>query len=384
MRRAHAAAQGARAPKRQAHALGQQPYALRPQPQAVSQQPHTPGRRRLLAGAAAIALAAAGAPAAATLPAVLQRPALPMAQATGAALLAAARAGRRLVVAGERGIVLTSDDHGQHWTQARVPVQVSLTSLAFADARRGWACGHFGVLLRTDDAGASWTLALDGQRAAQLALQAAADDAQRQAAQRLVQQGPDKPLFDVDAGSGHLFAVGAYGLALQARDGADWQSLAPRLPNPRHLHLYGLRTAGERVFIAGEQGLLLRSGNRGASFEALASPYKGSFFGLLATAGGSLLAYGLRGNVFRSGDGGDTWAQVGDGVPVGLGAALQRGDGRIVLAAQNGDLLLSHDDGRRFRRQPAASPFPAAALVEADGDWLVLAGLRGLRRVALA
>lgn len=338
-------------------------------------------RRSLLAGAG-LALAAARAQAA--LPAVLQQEALRTALAPRAALLAAARAGRRIVVAGERGIVLCSDDDGQTWAQSRVPVQVSLTALAFTDERRGWAAGHFGVLLRTEDAGASWSLQLDGARAAQLALQGATDEAQRRAAQRKVDEGPDKPWFDLAPGGGRLLAVGAYGLALEWRDGAAPQSFAQRLPNPRQLHLYGVRRAGERIFIAGEQGLLLRSNDGGASFEALASPYKGSFFGVLITAAGSVLAYGLRGNIFRSTDGGGSWTQVGNPVPVGIGAGLQRSDGRIVLVAQNGDLLTSRDDGASFRREAATPPFPAAALAVTDSGPIVLAGLRGVKRHAAA
>ena len=63
-----------------------------------------------------------------------------------------------------------------------------------------------------------------------------------------------------------------------------------------------LLTAPMLVLLAGEQGLLLKSGDGGASFGALASPYKGSFFGLLAARTGTLVAYGLRGNAFRSAD----------------------------------------------------------------------------------
>jgi photosystem II stability/assembly factor-like uncharacterized protein len=178
--------------------------------------------------------------------------------------------------------------------------------------------------------------------------------------------------------------VGAYGLALEARGSAALQSFAQRLPNPRQLHLHGVCVAGERVFIVGEQGLLLRSSDRGETFESLASPYKGSFFGVLASASGSVLAYGLRGNIFRSGDAGNTWGQVGTPVPVSISAAIQRSDGSIVLVAQNGDLLLSRDDGKTFQRRPALAPFPAAALAEAEGEWLVVAGLRGVQRQALA
>lgn len=338
-------------------------------------------RRRLLAGAGAAALAG---PAGAALPAVLQRPALATPLATGAALLAAGRAGPRVLLAGERGIVIGSDDGGRQWTQARVPVQVGLTALAFVDERHGWAAGHFGSLLASADGGRSWTLQLDGARAAQLTLEAATDEAQRKAAQRKVAEGPDKPFFDLEAAGGRVLAVGAYGLAFESRDGSHWQSFAHRLPNPKQLHLYAVRSVGEHVFVAGEQGLLLRSSDRGASFEALPSPYKGSFFGLLAARSGTLLAFGLRGSLYRSTDHGNRWQAVASGVPVGLGAGLERADGTLLLLAQSGDLLVSRDDGQHFERHAAAPPFPAAAFAEGDAQHLVLAGLRGLKRQELA
>ena len=337
-------------------------------------------KRRAFTGGAVVA-ALAG-PASAALPAVLQRPAAATPHAQGAAMLALARAGRRLVAAGERGIVLTSDDDGRHWAQAQVPVQVSLTALRFADERRGWAAGHLGVLLATHDGGASWTLQLDGAQAARYTFLSTGDAAQRKSVPRLVQDGLDKPLFDLDVQGRQVLAVGAYGLAFEIpAGGAGWAPFAQRLPNPRRLHLYGVRSIGDWVFIAGEQGLLLRSDDRGSSFEVLRSPYKGSFFGLLATRSGTLVAYGLRGNAFRSADYGGSWSVVDTGAPVSLSAGIERADGTLLLLAQNGDLLISRDDGRSFERRPTAPSFPAAALVAADGGALVLAGLRGLKRL---
>lgn len=340
-------------------------------------------KRRTFTGGAV--MAALAGPAYAALPAVLQRPASATPHAQGAAMLAMARAGRRLVAAGERGIVLTSDDHGQHWTQAQVPVQVSLTALRFADARRGWAAGHLGVLLATTDGGASWALQLDGAQAARYTFLAGGDAAQHRSVPRLVQEGLDKPLFDIDEQGAHVLAVGAYGLAFEMRPGGTgWAPFAQRLPNPKRLHLYGVRSIGDWVFIAGEQGLLLRSGDRGSSFEVLRSPYKGSFFGLLATRSGTLLAYGLRGNAFRSEDYGSHWSVVDTGAPVSISAGIERADGVLLLLAQNGDLLISRDDGRKFERRPAEPSFPAAAMAATDGGALVLAGLRGLKRLEIA
>jgi len=335
-------------------------------------------RRLAFLALACVVSAQAAAPA----PAALAEPALVSPKALGAATLAVARAGDRLVAAGERGTVLWSDDGGKAWQQAQVPVRSGFTALRFVDAQNGWAAGHLGVILKTSDGGKTWTKQLDGLQAAQAMLAAASDDASRRAAQRLVEEGADKPWFDLDAiDAQHAVAVGAYGLAMATRDGGKtWEPLPMRAANPRGLHLYGVRVVGEQWFIAGEQGLLLRSGDGGATFAMLASPYKGSFFGLLASPAGTLLAYGLRGSVYRSADAGASWDKVELGTPLSLQAGIaQRGE--LTLLAQSGELFISADDGRTFtRKAPPAGPLPAAGLAAApDGAW-VIASLRGTRR----
>jgi photosystem II stability/assembly factor-like uncharacterized protein len=325
---------------------------------------------------------------AAKVPAVLSQAALITPKALGAATLAVARAGDRLVAVGERGTVLLSDDHGASWRQAQVPVQATLTAVCFADARSGWAAGHLGVILRSDDGGATWHKQLDGVQAAELVKQAAqrAGDAGALAqAERLVEEGADKPFFDlefIDAQRG--FAVGAYNLMFATIDGGkSWAALGPRLPNPKNLHLYGVRARGRTLVIAGEQGLLLRSTDGGASFSALASPYKGSFFGLLQTRGGALVAYGLRGTAYRSGDEGQHWDKLDTGLPMAIGAGMALPDGGFVLVSQAGDALRGAENGPALKRIPAREPVPVSgAALAADGG-LVLASLRGMRRVEL-
>ena len=247
--------------------------------------------------------------AAPAVPTVLTAPAVQSPKALGAATLAVTRAGKRLVAVGERGTVLLSGDAGAHWRQAPVPVQVTLTSVRFIDERTGWAAGHLGVILRSDDGGQTWAKQLDGVQAAQAVANTVAqgDAPAQRAAQHFAEEGPDKPFFDIDfSDAQHGFAVGAYNLAFATTDGGKtWTPALGRLPNPKSLHLYGVRHSKlekGKVFVVGEQGLLLKSADGGASFSALASPYKGSLFGLLAARSGTLIAYGLRGNALRSAD----------------------------------------------------------------------------------
>jgi len=322
---------------------------------------------------AAIACLAIAAHAAPPRPAALDEPALQTPKSLGAAMLAVTRAGTRLVAAGERGIVLISDDGGRQWKQARTPVQVSLTALRFADERTGWAVGHMGVVLRTSDGGLTWDRQLDGVRAAELL-----------GSQRAIEEGPDKPFFDIAAPDArHAVVVGAYNLAFETADGGTtWTPLSPRLPNPKSLHLYGVRIAGDKVYVAGEQGLLMKSTDHGATFAALASPYKGSFFGLFAARSGTLVAFGLRGNAYRSPDEGRSWEKIDTGTPVSISTAIELADGAVALLTQTGQVLVSRDDARTFAAlalPPAAAP--TSALAHADAGTLVLAGLRGMRTV---
>lgn len=353
-------------------------------------------RRMVRSSAAALLLGLSAATSAqpavslsAAVPAVLTEPALQSPKAIGAATLSITRAGRRLVAVGERGTVLLSDDAGTTWRQAKVPVQVTLTAVRFVDDRTGWAVGHLGVILKSTDGGETWTKQLDGVSAAKAiaeAVLASADERAQREAKRFVEEGPDKPFFDldfIDARRG--FAVGAYNLAFATTDGgATWEPILSRLPNPKSLHLYGVRAASGRVHIVGEQGLLLTSDDGGSSFSVRPAPYKGSLFGLLMARTGTLLAYGLRGNALRSVDQGVSWVKVDTGTSVSISAAVELDGGALVLLGQTGALQLSRDDGQSFTKTLAAvEPVPATSLTTGDGGQLVLASLRGMRRQAV-
>jgi len=299
---------------------------------------------RFVLSLAAAGIGAAAMPATATPVAdPMTRPALMVAQPAQAYLTGIARAGKRLVAVGERGIVVLSDDDGATWRQASVPVGVTLAAVQFPTPTQGWAVGHYGVVLHSDDAGATWTRQLDGVQAAQLVLR----DAQSgqggttyvAEAQRLVADGPDKPFLGLhfsDANNG--FIVGAYNLAFRTRDGGKtWTPFGNRLDNPKASHLYAVESSGSDVLIAGEQGVLLRSTDDGATFSRIALPYKGSLFAL-AFGGADAVVAGLGGNAFASHDRGATWTALALPAPVSVTAARLEG-GRLLMANQAGMLL---------------------------------------------
>lgn len=305
-----------------------------------------------------------------------------------------ARAGDRLVSVGEGGVILLSDDQGKSWRPAHsVPVSVLLTNVAFIDTEHGWAIGHGGVVLMSQDGGENWVRQLDGSVAAKLELTAAQSDRDAgsdagkkriREAERLVEEGADKPLLGISFSDAmHGLVVGAYGLALATEDGGkNWQSWAGRIDNPRGKHLYAiLRTPGH-IFIAGEEGSVFRSIDGGQSFQALKTPSKGTFFGLLADQSGDLLAFGLKGDAFRSADHGENWRKID--LPLsGLNGGTVLADGSLIIVDDWGDILRSQDSGASFK--PATQPVPMGLLsiAQAKDGSLVVAGTKGDLRIPL-
>ena len=326
---------------------------------------------------------------------VLETPAVASPLAPRALVNGLALAGRRVVAVGQRGHALLSDDQGKTWRQAAVPVSADLVAVAFPSATNGWAVGHDGVLLRSTDAGATWTRVLDGRSAGTAMLEyyqreaAALVDAKRAAALvdeagKFAAQGAENPFLDIgfeNPSTGYL--VGAFGLVFRTTDGgASWQPLLHAVDNPKALHLYAVRTVGGEVYIAGEQGLLLKLDRASGQFRALDLPYKGTLFGITGN-GRALLVHGLRGTLLRSADAGRSWQTVPTGLQVGLTASTTGADGRIVIVSQAGHVLVSRDDGASFAPARIDKPTPAAAVAIAGNGALVIGGPRGVAALAL-
>ena len=278
-------------------------------------------------------------------------------------LLDVTHAGARLVVVGDRGHILYSDDQGKTWTQAKVPTRQMLTAVYFVDEQHGWAVGHDAQILASSDAGASWTKQFE--------------DLKREA-----------PLLDVwfkDLTTG--IAVGAYGAVLETTDGGQhWEDIGDRLDNEDQFHLNGIayvKDAG--LFVVGEQGSMFRSPDDGQTWEKLEGPYQGSLFGAVGTAeANTLLVYGLRGNLFRSTDFGTTWGPVplqGERGPLefSIANASLTPDNAIVLVGNGGSVMRSTDDGKSFTVANRPDRLSLSGVAEDDKGNLVLVGQGGVR-----
>ena len=340
---------------------------------------------RLLAGLAVLwttsALAGIADPA--------QRPADHLSVSQRPVLLDVTRAGARLVAVGERGVILVSTDQGKSWKQAPAPVAVTLTAVQFITPSKGWVLGHSGIVLYTSDAGESWVRQLDGVMAAQAELRAAQTDTTQGAenrlkmARRLVADGADKPFlamaFENDMRG---VIVGAYGLVFGTEDGGKtWTSWLDRVPNPKGLHLYAVQRDGGDLYLAGEQGLFLRSRDGGRSFSAIETPYRGSYFVLAASGPGQMVMGGLRGNAYRFDARADSFHKLDVPIPVSLSASTRLPDGRLMFINQAGQWLIGAGDA--LLAVPAPPGAPAIAVAATTDGGLVMATWRGAMRVAL-
>lgn len=287
----------------------------------------TLGLAVLLASAGPVHAQASAPPAAGS--SLKVQPAQQSAAAIHAPILGAAKAGKRIVGVGDYGTVLLSDDDGKTFRQSiSVPVSSTLTAVSFVDDRNGWAVGHWGVILNTGDGGEHWQI------------------------QRTDMQ-EDRPLFSVhffDAREG--IAVGLWSLLLLTRDGGKtWTPV--NLPPPPEggkadRNLFKVFASGKgSLFVAAERGVILRSDDRGQSWQYLSTGYRGSFWSGLALQDGTLLVAGLRGTIYRSTDDGRSWQAASSGSKSSITDIVETG-GKVMAVGLDGVQVDSVDQGATF------------------------------------
>ncbi|MBV8054251.1 MAG: hypothetical protein JOZ29_14655 [Deltaproteobacteria bacterium] len=192
----------------------------------------------------------------------------------------------RTVVAGDKGVVMTTDDGGRTWSRQRLksgPKYYDLYSMAFTpDGSRGWAVGDGGVIFRTDDRGTTWTEQKGPPGLKTALLKVGMADAQR------------------------LCVSGEHGVLLCTSDGgANWN-----LQNFHDLSFYDVVfTDPNNVWAVGEFATLMHSADGGKTWQVVTGGELGKGDALFSIAfdGRQGLAVGLIGTSLQSSDGGKTW-----------------------------------------------------------------------------
>lgn len=284
----------------------------------------------------------------------------PSTEASHVQILGATRAGKRLVAVGDHGVVLLSDDNGKTFRQAHsVPFNGSLTSVSFADERKGWAVGHWGIVLRTQDGGETWSI-------------------QRR------DMSVDQPLFGIyfqNVRTG--WAVGLWSLLLHTEDGGlTWNVV--RVPAPpgakkADRNFYGVFGDDRgNLYIPSEQGLVVRSSDNGSTWTYAKTGYEGSFWAGAALRDGALIVGGLRGTVYRSTDGGNSWVRSTNDYKSSITSFAQGTKGAIVASSLDGVVLMSLDNGVTFKGSQRTGRESLTAVVDTTADQPVLFSASGV------
>lgn len=245
-------------------------------------------------------------------------------------ILSATRAASRLVAVGERGVVLLSDDDGKTYRQASsVPTTVTLTSVRFVDGEFGWAVGHWGVILSTEDGGEHWRLLRDDVTVDQPLFSVAFKDRQN----------------GIAAG---LFSL----VLITTDGGITWRQVKLPPAHGAKASDVNLFTIFQdqhgAVLIGGEQGLVYRTSDYGSTWEVLNTGARGTIWAGTTLDNGTLLVAGLRGSLYRSEDAGRTWCAVDTKTNSSITDITQMPNGQVMAVGLNGLVLQSNNRGASF------------------------------------
>jgi photosystem II stability/assembly factor-like uncharacterized protein len=337
---------------------------------------------------------------------VLELPAVQSELASKSLIYSINKFGDRYFATGQHGHILYSDDGGDTWQQAEVPVRSSILDIDFPTPELGWAVGHEGVILHSSDAGKTWVKQYDGLRYGsegktyyEALAQANPDNEEYpllvDEMDFAISQGADKPLFRVAfPTSTHGYALGAYGMVLETQDGGkNWVPILENIENPGFYHIFDFAPLPEagKFFASGEAGLLIEGDiNEEVGRKVETIPWDGSFFTIIDAADGSLVMGGLRGNMFRTSDVGATWTAVKKPMTSAIVDSTRLADGSLIATGIGGEVLMSKDNGASFVNVPISgggqlytSSGYIYAVAEGPQNTLLVGGPSGIHKVKL-
>jgi photosystem II stability/assembly factor-like uncharacterized protein len=327
-------------------------------------------------------------------------------------MLSRAKAVDRLLAAGERGIVVYSDDKGQTWKQAKVPVSITITAIYFSSEKNGWAVGHDGVILATKDAGTTWVKQFDGNDANKLIQnefssklnekknQLNQKNLSAQVKDQLLSEidsltlgiedikagsefGPSRPLFGVWFKNNlEGVVVGSFGQIFGTTNGGQsWFYMGSSIKNPDNFHFNGISLLADgRLAITSEQGKIWLSKDQGVSWNLIDTSYEGYIYGVISIPKTSkLIAYGFAGNLFQADADGKSWKALPKLTNKSLISAAVSGS-QVTIFSGDRRQLVSHDYGQTFKASqlPMGRPIATALAAPFESNTLLVGGVGGV------
>lgn len=304
-------------------------------------------------------------------------------------LVAITSDGTKLIAVGVHGVIALSSDNGVSWTQASVPVNLTVTGVYFASPKKGWATGHYGVVLETNDGGRSWKKVIDGLNVID-ALNAVAasppvgsSDADAQLSIRVAKAfqraGPNKPFLTTGSCGGGVLAAGQQDIAMFSdNDGNTWKEWTSQINNPQFYNIYDILNDGASTLLVGEGGLVLKGDSSCRNFNPVPGPYTGTLFGGLVLKPGKFFVFGITGGLFRTDDDGRTWKTIPMPSDAVITSAVVLHSGVVLLATLGGSLYLSDPGADQFHELPLSVPFQISDLAAASDGNVIAVGNGGV------
>lgn len=147
---------------------------------------------------------------------------------------------------GSRSTIARTLDGGNTWETVFWPEVASFNKIGWLDSQRGWIVGASGVLIGTEDGGETWNPLASGT-----------SESLNQIA--VVPAGPSGVT---------VWVVGARGVALKSTDGINFEPVFLDLSG-ESLHGVGFLPNGQHGWIVGDNGLVLRTKDSGATWSRL-------------------------------------------------------------------------------------------------------------------
>ena len=285
--------------------------------------------------------------------AIEPRAALMMPKANKAVFLDIATNQGDVFAVGERGIILNSKDGGESWTQLASPVDITLTSISFSSANEAWIVGHESTILHSVDGGATWSI----QR-----------------------YKPEEEKFYMSVNfvspqSGYV--LGTDGELWVTEDGGQkWDVTILSVEEWYQNHLFAVEKVGQTALVAAERGGVFYSKNGLADWQAIPSPYEGSFFGVNEIAN-QFLIFGMSGQLYSIDPMSLDWTKVNTGTDQFLLHSVKTADGKqVIIVGRGGVILVINEKGELVKKIEDSSRVDYTA-VTVLGDSVYLASMAG-------
>ena len=181
--------------------------------------------------------------------------------------------------------------------------------------------------------------------------------------------------------SGDLFVAGDQGILLRSRDGGrSWQSVQTGIGG---LFLNAVSFPSERVgYAVGESGVILKTTDGGSHWSRIPSPTKKNLYAVAFWSEEDGVVAGWHKRLFRTGDGGSRYAAID--IPMQKVTrqkpsfnSLWAGQGQILLAGDHGLLFSSTDDGKTFSQIQTGSLHDLYGVCRTGQGTLAVAGEQG-------